>query len=91
MRMVITRRYYATFLQACSYTDLTQIGEFLHKNLIPQDLKIEDTVHALEGDQKAQFLEFAKKMLQWLPDDRNTAKQLIEDPWLSDDSIRRGG
>ncbi|RJE21391.1 Protein kinase domain protein [Aspergillus sclerotialis] len=65
-------------------------GEFLHKSLIPQNLKMEDTIHALEGGKKDQFLAFARKMLRWLPDDRFTAKELIEDPWLSDDLIRRG-
>ncbi|PWY93951.1 CMGC protein kinase [Aspergillus sclerotioniger CBS 115572] len=65
-------------------------GEFMHNHLIPHTLKIEDTVKALDGEQKDQFLSFARKMLQWLPDDRKTAKGLIEDPWLSDDSIRRG-
>ncbi|KAJ5415176.1 hypothetical protein N7465_003871 [Penicillium sp. CMV-2018d] len=62
-------------------------GEFLHKDLIPRGLRIEDTVEALQGEQKDEFLNFAKKMLQWLPDDRKTARQLIEDPWLSEDSI----
>ncbi|KAL4888613.1 kinase-like domain-containing protein [Aspergillus ambiguus] len=64
--------------------------EFLRKDLIPCSLKIKDTVNALEGEQKAQFLSFAKKLLQWLPDDRNTAKALFEDPWLNDESIRKG-
>ncbi|GIK05193.1 hypothetical protein Aspvir_009296 [Aspergillus viridinutans] len=63
-------------------------GEFLHGDLIPHNLKIEDTVDTLEGEQKSQFLSFAKKMLRWLPADRKTAKELIEDPWLSDDSIK---
>ncbi|XHG07892.1 hypothetical protein AWENTII_011023 [Aspergillus wentii] len=55
------------------------------------DVKIEDTVKCLEGEQKDQFLTFALKMLQWLPENRKAAKELIEDPWLSDESIRRGG
>lgn len=63
----------------------------MHKDLIPHNLKMEDTVNSLEGEQKVQFLSFAKKMLQWLPENRKTAKELIQDPWLSDDSIRRGG
>ncbi|KAJ6155144.1 hypothetical protein N7470_005710 [Penicillium chermesinum] len=63
-------------------------GPFLTRmDLIPHGLRIEDTVEAVQGEQKEEFLNFAKKMLRWLPDDRKTAKQLIEDPWLSEDSI----
>ncbi|KAJ5521352.1 hypothetical protein N7527_005467 [Penicillium freii] len=62
-------------------------GEFLHKDLIPRGLRIEDTIEALQGEQKDEFLNFAKRMLQWLPDNRKTARQLIEDPCLSEDSI----
>ncbi|KAI1905612.1 hypothetical protein LOZ52_006769 [Ophidiomyces ophidiicola] len=64
-------------------------GEFLHKHLIPSELRLEDTVTCLGEKQKAEFLFFAKKMLQWLPGDRKTAKELIEDPWLSEESIKR--
>ena len=63
------------------------IGNFRHEHLIPHHLRIEDTVTSPDGQQKDQFLSFARKMLQWLPDDRKTAKKLIEDPWLSDESI----
>lgn len=66
-------------------------GNFRYEHLIPRHLSIEDTVKSLEGEQKDQFLPFARKMLQWLPNDRKTAKELIEDPWLSDESINRGG
>ncbi|KAH6712576.1 CMGC protein kinase [Leptodontidium sp. MPI-SDFR-AT-0119] len=57
-------------------------GEFMHKDLIPTGVSLEDTVLSLEGDDKRQFLGFVKKMLQWLPEDRKTAKELLEDPWL---------
>jgi len=39
-------------------------------------------VSALEGEEKRLFLSFVSKMLQWLPEDRKTAKELLEDPWL---------
>jgi hypothetical protein len=34
------------------------------------------------GEEKALFLNFVKRMLQWLSEDRGTAKELREDPWL---------
>lgn len=36
----------------------------------------------LQGKDKEMFLEMMKGMLQWRPEDRKTAKQLLEDPWL---------
>lgn len=66
-------------------------GEFRNKEVIPSGINLDDTVTCLEGEQKVQFLKFARKMLQWPPEDRKTAKELVEDPWLSDKSINRGG
>ncbi|KAK2850744.1 hypothetical protein FQN49_005361 [Arthroderma sp. PD_2] len=66
-----------------------QNGEFLHRYPIPTGISLEDTVTCLEGEKKEQFLEFARKMLQWLPEDRKTAKELIDDPWLSIESIKQ--
>jgi len=41
-----------------------------------------DSVTSLDGAEKGLFLEFVGKMLNWLPEDRKIAKELIEDPWL---------
>ncbi|KAH7317822.1 kinase-like domain-containing protein [Rhexocercosporidium sp. MPI-PUGE-AT-0058] len=57
-------------------------GEFIRKNLIPQHLRIADTVTLFQGEEKQQFLEFVSKMLQWQPENRSTAKDLLEDPFL---------
>ncbi|KAG8815884.1 hypothetical protein FRC17_000559 [Serendipita sp. 399] len=45
---------------------------------------LEQQVESLEGERKKQFLEFMRKMLRWKPEERYTAKQLLEDPWLRD-------
>ncbi|TKA70545.1 hypothetical protein B0A49_05806, partial [Cryomyces minteri] len=58
-------------------------GEFMHKDLIPGDRNLLDTIPSLQGEDKLLFLAFVRKMLQWLPEDRRTAKELLEDPWLS--------
>ncbi|KAI0654569.1 kinase-like domain-containing protein [Cubamyces menziesii] len=39
--------------------------------------------HRLEGEKKAQFLGFVRKMLKWIPEERYTAYELLDDPWLS--------
>jgi len=57
-------------------------GEFMRKDLIPTDVRLEDTILSLEGEDKLLFLDFVRKMLQWLPEGRATAKELIDDPWL---------
>lgn len=34
----------------------------------------------LAGDEKEEFLDFASGMLQWLPEKRKTAKELLQHP-----------
>ncbi|KAL4919573.1 kinase-like domain-containing protein, partial [Aspergillus aurantiobrunneus] len=47
------------------------------------DGSLEDSEWYLEGDEKALFMQFMRKMLQWDPDDRLTARELLMDPWLN--------
>jgi hypothetical protein len=49
---------------------------------IPQDTSLEKSEEYLEGRDKEEFLAFLRLMLQWRPEDRKTAKQLLDDPWL---------
>ncbi|KAI0330395.1 kinase-like protein [Cubamyces sp. BRFM 1775] len=39
--------------------------------------------HRLEGENKAHFLSFVRKMLKWIPEERHSARELLEDPWLN--------
>jgi serine/threonine protein kinase len=57
-------------------------GEFMDKDLIPTDVRLEDTILSLEGEDKRLFLDLIRRMLQWLPENRATAKELLGDPWL---------
>jgi serine/threonine-protein kinase SRPK3 len=43
---------------------------------------MEDFDEYLLGEELVGFLGFYRKMLQWAPEDRNTASQLLRDPWL---------
>lgn len=36
----------------------------------------------LKGQEQAEFFEFMQSMLQWLPQDRLSAEQLLEHKWL---------
>ncbi|GAB1319137.1 non-specific serine/threonine protein kinase [Madurella fahalii] len=53
------------------------------KDLIDKDegKKLSDTVTELTGDEKETFLDFASGMLQWLPEKRKTAKELLQHPF----------
>jgi len=50
--------------------------------LIPRDLRFAETVTLFQGEEKQQFLDFVSRMLQWQPEKRSTAKDLLEDPFL---------
>lgn len=45
-------------------------------------ISLETLEHRLTGKDKERFLTFLRKMLHWVPEQRHTAKQLLEDEWL---------
>lgn len=47
------------------------------------NISLEDSEEQLGGENKALFLDFMRKMLQWVPEKRQTAKQLLNHSWLS--------
>lgn len=49
---------------------------------LPSSKSLEEIETLLTGDEKRRFLEFMRKMLQWAPERRNTARELFEDAWL---------
>lgn len=49
---------------------------------IPLGTSLASSVTRLEGKEKEMFLSFVRGMLQWRPEDRKTAAQLLQDPWL---------
>jgi len=51
---------------------------------VPQGTSLEQSEEFLEGKNKEMFLNFVRGMLQWRPEDRKTARQLLQDPWLND-------
>lgn len=57
-------------------------GNFSGGIELPPTSPLEETETSLEGDEKLQFLALMRKMMQWDPARRSTAKELLEDPWL---------
>ena len=47
-------------------------------------LSLGDSVSALDGEAKAEFLNFIKSMLKWFPEERKRASELLEDPWMAE-------
>ena len=43
---------------------------------------LESLEDRLSGTEKESFLHFLRSMLKWLPEERRTARQLLDDPWL---------
>ncbi|KAJ6014554.1 hypothetical protein N7540_009145 [Penicillium herquei] len=55
-----------------------------HEDAIVPPASMESLEKRLSGPEKEQFISFLKSMLRWLPEERKTAKQLLDDPWLAD-------
>ncbi|OBT73931.1 hypothetical protein VF21_07425 [Pseudogymnoascus sp. 05NY08] len=62
----------------------TEDGTWKAEVDVPQDTSLERSEEFLDGKNKEMFLVFMRGMLQWRPEDRKTAKELLEDPWLND-------
>jgi serine/threonine-protein kinase SRPK3 len=60
---------------------LTCPGNFTPDIQIEQT-SIEKEEENLQGEEKIIFLQFIRKMVQWVPEDRKSAKELLKDPWL---------
>ncbi|KAK8196819.1 kinase-like domain-containing protein [Phyllosticta capitalensis] len=50
---------------------------------------LEDEEKVLQGEERERFLTFMRRVLQWEPVDRPSAKELLNDPWLSVEDLSR--
>jgi serine/threonine protein kinase len=49
----------------------------------PEEFNLANLTPFVHGEDKRLFLEFVGRMLRWEPEDRATAGELYNDPWLS--------
>jgi serine/threonine protein kinase len=63
-------------------SDIVRTGEFPPDYKIP-NLSTRRDEENLIGREKDMILDFMSKMLKWVPEERATAEELLEDPWLS--------
>ncbi|KAK7513784.1 kinase-like domain-containing protein [Phyllosticta citriasiana] len=57
-------------------------GDFCAGIPIPESAPLEHRVSSLEGEDKECFLRLMRKMLQWEPEKRSSARELAEDEWI---------
>lgn len=58
-------------------------GQLKDLGWIPHDFDFDSSIASMEGEEKGRFIRFIKRMLKWDPDERATASELLEDPWLN--------
>ncbi|KAJ6785785.1 hypothetical protein PWT90_03043 [Aphanocladium album] len=57
-------------------------GKFTSQSILPDEISLADRETILDGEEKAEFLRFVSKMLQWEPEKRSSAKELAYDDWI---------
>ncbi|KAJ3534121.1 hypothetical protein NM208_g7674 [Fusarium decemcellulare] len=60
-------------------------GDLKNPGRIPADFSFEKTISCMRGEEKTRFVQFIKRILKWSPEERSTAKELLDDPWLYED------
>ncbi|OJJ68258.1 hypothetical protein ASPBRDRAFT_77961 [Aspergillus brasiliensis CBS 101740] len=70
-----------------SHEFFTEEGRWKQEIPIPHTGGLETSEEYLEGSNKKAFLSFMRGMLQWRPEDRKTAQELLRDPWLNGETI----
>ena len=68
-------------LRSLHAANTLKIGKYLCEDFIP-DRNLRDTLPSLEKEERENFLFFAMMMLTWLPEERKTARELMEHPFL---------
>lgn len=62
--------------------NVSLLGEWLGLADIPEGRTLESLETRFETRDKNAFLRFVRKALTWMPEQRATAKELLQDPWL---------
>ncbi|KAK8169090.1 kinase-like domain-containing protein [Phyllosticta citrichinensis] len=57
-------------------------GDFCAGIPIPESTPLERRETSLEGEDKECFLRLMRRMLQWEPEKRSSARELVEDEWI---------
>ncbi|GES66813.1 related to dis1-suppressing protein kinase dsk1 [Aspergillus terreus] len=63
----------------------TAAGTLKNPGLVPSTFSFESTLSKFNGEEKRMFINFVRRMIKWNPDERSTAKELLQDAWLHND------
>jgi serine/threonine protein kinase len=63
----------------------TATGTLKTEELVPSNFSFESSLSKFDGAEKKRFINFVKRMIKWKPEERSTAKELLQDPWLYND------
>ncbi|CAG7991154.1 unnamed protein product [Penicillium salamii] len=63
----------------------TAAGTLKREDLVPSNFSFESTISKFDGEEKRMFISFVKRMIKWKPEERSTAAELLQDPWLHND------
>ena len=67
-------------------------GEFEGPTVTTANFNFENATCRIHSEEKKMFIQFVQRMLKCLPEERSTAKELHQDPWLytglDEDAIR---
>ncbi|KAL9131739.1 MAG: hypothetical protein Q9217_000414 [Psora testacea] len=63
----------------CTTLFANRAGPWRGEITMPDHMSLEESEDNLKGSNKEAFLRFVRKMVQWRPEDRQTADQLLED------------
>ncbi|OQD78024.1 hypothetical protein PENANT_c097G11072 [Penicillium antarcticum] len=63
----------------------TATGTLKKEDLVPSNFSFESTISKFDGEEKRMFISFVNRMIKWKPEERSTAKELLQDPWLHND------
>lgn len=85
--LIITRR--RGLSRICFPTDPISFwaGLWIADVRVPEGDSLEKAEQFLTGRNKAMFLDFVRGVLAWRPEDRKTAAELLQHPWLTAEEI----
>ncbi|CAI6091208.1 unnamed protein product, partial [Clonostachys chloroleuca] len=66
---------------------VTSIDPVIPRNPQPlsHNIGFEGSINQIKGEEKTRFIGFVKRMIEWKPEERSTAKELLGDTWLYED------
>lgn len=63
-------------------------GEIKDHSRIPDGFNFGSMITNMSGKEKNRFICFIEKMIVWNPEERDTATELLKDPWLYSDYLQ---